>query len=336
MKVQGWIEQDKGACSFYRMELPFAALADAGMDARADRWVRGDDLLGWGVDLVVAQRVVDPNAIIILDALKQRGVPYLYETDDLLTAVDPENPVSHFYAKKAVKVLIDTAIRNSAGITVSTPELALEMNGYGLPVWVLPNHLPDYFGGPLFQSGQAHEGEGEVRVMWAGSLTHHGDFHEKVRYGLRKALRSDSAEFYCVGADYRAKLGGVGQHVPWSDSIPAFHRTLPRYDIGLAPLKRSRFNKCKSELKVIEYQAAGVVPVAEDIAPYRRAIRHGVDGFLCRTEHDWKAAIETLVEDHDLRSRMRQECLSRTPDRLIGRGAELWAEAYAEASPLPV
>ena len=75
MKVQGWIEQDKGACSFYRMELPFAALADAGMDARADRWVRGDDLLGWGVDLVVAQRVVDPNAIIILDALKHSPAP---------------------------------------------------------------------------------------------------------------------------------------------------------------------------------------------------------------------------------------------------------------------
>lgn len=333
IKVQGWVEQDKGACSFYRMEQPFHALFAGGVNASASRYVRGDDLLDAGVTLVVAQRVVDPNAIIILDALKQRGVPYLYETDDLLTAVDPENPVSHFYAKKAVKVLIDTAIRNSAGITVSTPELAAEMGGYGLPVWELPNSLPDYFGGPLFRSGQGHEGE--VRVVWAGSLTHHGDFHEKVRYGLRKAVRNGAA-FYCVGADYRSKLGGLGKHVPWSRNIPAFHRTLPRYDIGLAPLKRSRFNECKSELKVIEYQAAGVVPVAEDIAPYRRAIRHGVDGFLCRTEHEWKEAIETLVSDSDLRHRMRLECLSLTSDRLIGARVGMWESAYTEASPLPV
>lgn len=328
MKVQGWVEQDKGACSFYRMEQPFHALFAGGVNASASRYVRGDDLLDAGVTLVVAQRVVDPNAIIILDALKQRGVPYLYETDDLLTAVDPENPVSHFYAKKAVKVLIDTAIRNSAGITVSTPELAAEMGGYGLPVWELPNSLPDYFSGSLFQSGQGHEGE--VRVVWAGSLTHHGDFHERVRYGLRKAVRNGAA-FYCVGADYRSKLGGLGEHVPWSRNIPAFHRTLPRYDIGLAPLKRSRFNECKSELKVIEYQAAGVVPVAEDIAPYRRAITHGVNGFLCRTEHDWKDAIETLVNESDTLREMSQNCLALTGPRLLSSNIEKWATTYEEA-----
>lgn len=330
VKVQGWVEQDEGACSFYRMEQPFGALSNAGWRAPADKWIRGDDMLAAGVELVVAQRVCDPNAIIILGALKQRGVPYLYETDDLLTQLDPENPVSRFYAQEHIQLFIDTAIRNSAGITVSTPELAEEMAEYERPISVLPNCLPDYFGDLLFALGQADLGERPTRILWAGSATHDGDFHERVRYGLRKALRGD-AQFFSMGADYRHKLGGLGDHVPWSDSIPSFHRSLPRYDIGLAPLKRSRFNECKSELKVMEYQGAGVVPVAEDIAPYRRAIEHGVTGFLCRTEHDWKRAIETLVNEPDTLREMSVNCLALTGPRLLSSNIEKWAETYEGA-----
>lgn len=330
-KVHGWIEMDMGACPFYRMEQPFEAMAAQGWPVAASKWVRGDDLLRDEVDLVVAQRVADPNAIIILDALKQRGIPYLYETDDLLTAIDPENPVARFYNDPSIRLFIETAIVNSAGITVSTPELAEEMEQYERPVTVLPNCLPDYFGDLLFALGQEDVGERPTRIIWAGSATHHGDFHEEMRYGLRKALRGD-AEFYCVGADYRHKLGGLGQHVPWSESIPAFHRTLPRYDIGLAPLQRTRFNECKSELKVIEYQAAGVVPVAQDIAPYRRAIEHGVNGFLCRTEHDWKRALETLVNEPDTLREMSVNCLTLTPGRLLSSNIERWAETYEAAA----
>lgn len=325
-KVHGWVEQDSGACSFYRMEQPLEQMAAQGWPVAASRWVRGDDLLADGVDLVVAQRVSDPNATIILDALKQRGLPYLYETDDLLTDLDPENPVSNYFRSKTVQWVIDTAIRNSAGITVSTPELAAEMQGYDLPVTVLPNCLPNYFAGPLFTSGARREGP--PRIVWAGSATHHGDFHKNVRYGLKKGLRGET-EVFCLGYDYTRKLGVEASHIPWSPSIPAFHRTLPHFDIGIAPLKRSRFNECKSELKVAEYQAAGVVPVAEDIAPYRRAIRHGVDGFLCRTEHDWKAALEALTSDPELLARMRAECLSLTAPRLLSANIGLWADAYS-------
>jgi glycosyltransferase involved in cell wall biosynthesis len=57
-----------------------------------------------------------------------------------------------------------------------------------------------------------------------------------------------------------------------STSYPRFARWLLEqraFDIGLAPLVANRFNDCKSDLKILDYGALGIVPVVSDGRTYR-------------------------------------------------------------------
>lgn len=332
MKVSGWAA-DESACGFYRIAQPFAALAAAGEDVSVETTaVRGADLLEDGTTLIVAQRTADPEQTILLDALKQGGIPYLYETDDALLNLDPANPVAKAYASPVVRFVIETAMLNAEAITVSTPELAEMVSPYG-EAHVLPNALPDYFLSLDFDSIEGRKSDGIVVVSWAGSSTHHGDFHKEVQYGLRKSLAwNDHLRFVCQGHDYRRALRVEGIHVPWSEDIPSFHRSLTGYDIGLCPLAVTPFNKAKSGLKAMEYQAAGVVPVAQDMPGYRSIITDGVDGFLVRTAKEWLDAIQTLATDHELRARMREAGLARTAERTYSARVGEWQAVYRKFS----
>ena len=76
------------------------------------------------------------------------------------------------------------------------------------------------------------------------------------------------------------------------------------WDVGIAPLVNTEFNKCKSELKYIEFSALGIPVVASRIEGYEEAIEDGVDGYLATSENEWVSKLVTLLEDPVLRNGM--------------------------------
>jgi len=57
---------------------------------------------------------------------------------------------------------------------------------------------------------------------------------------------------------------------------------LANFDVGIAPIVNSSFNRGKSNLKILETGAHGIPAVASKVAPYARFIDHGKDGFFSR------------------------------------------------------
>ena len=78
----------------------------------------------------------------------------------------------------------------------------------------------------------------------------------------------------------------------------------------------------------MEYQAAGIVPVASNCEAYRSVITDGVDGFLCGTQSQWKDALMTLATEPETRLRMRRAALRNTTERLVKSNTSVWVEAY--------
>jgi glycosyltransferase involved in cell wall biosynthesis len=74
-------------------------------------------------------------------------------------------------------------------------------------------------------------------------------------------------------------------------------------DVALAPLKETTFNKCKSELKIIEAAAMGKALIASDVYPYNEILRHGENALVVKEsrKRDWYKAIKTLTNDADMR-----------------------------------
>jgi len=328
-RVFGWAA-DTGACGYYRIENPFEEMARLGHKVSHGLSVSGQELVD-DYDVVVAQRVVFPEVVEVLAAVQRSegGSRVVYEIDDNLIEVDPLNPVAPHFRRLDVRTALLTCISIADAITVTTEPLAEFYSTWNRNVHVVPNRLPNYFASWLPELALMSPTEGNRRIVWAGSPTHGQDFHnaKELRYGLRRAIDWGNADLTFMGADYRRKMGG-GNFIPWSGDIPSYHRSLlGAYDIGLCPLARTKFNDGKSGLKAMEYQAAGIVPIATDCPSYRGIIEHGRNGFLCRTQQDWHEAFQALQDDEVLRG-MRTECLALTRDRTYAANISDWTDVY--------
>lgn len=155
--------------------------------------------------------------------------------------------------------------------------------------------------------------EGAIKLVYAAGRDHAGIFHEFIapilpelekRYGERFSLTT-------VGVDpdlsafrgYRMKL----EHV---DGMPLEkYRNYMRsqcFDIGLAPLHDSNFNKCKYYNKFLEYTLVGTTGIFSDCEPYTLIVKDRENGLLAEnTPEGWYRAICEAVDD----SSLRKSCL---------------------------
>ena len=321
-EVLGWTADDS-ACGHYRMIWPFQVLRTEGLRARQTRELTGEAMLE--ADLTIVQRVSTVEATQLVELVAKEGGRLAYECDDLLWALDPSNAAYSQFNDRHVQRRIARAVESCAAVIVSTAELAHEfMERWDLPTYVLPNCVPDYMA-RIAPRGPRSSVSSPV-IGWAGSPTHGGDMIQDASYGLRRALQSGGT-FRSMGADYRKALRVEGDFIPWDTDITAYHLSLGQFDIGICPLERTRFNRSKSPIKAMEYQAAGVVPVATDCHAYRDVIEHGVTGFLCSTQKQWADALRTLVNDDDVREQMSAACSALTPSRTYGAQSQLWADS---------
>ena len=102
-------------------------------------------------------------------------------------------------------------------------------------------------------------------------------------------------------------------------------------DVAVVSLEDNLFNRCKSNIKWLEYSACGIAGVYSDLPPYNSCIRHGQTGLLVGNRvQDWFQAIDTLVTNTSLRRDMaqkaRQEVLSDYT--LASPRVRRYAEAY--------
>ena len=66
----------------------------------------------------------------------------------------------------------------------------------------------------------------------------------------------------------------------WNDEEHV-HSLLAHVDIGVAPLRDSEINRCKSAFKVKQFLSCGVPVLASPIGENSRFVDHGRNGFLC-------------------------------------------------------
>lgn len=86
----------------------------------------------------------------------------------------------------------------------------------------------------------------------------------------------------------------------WSAHKSKYNDVYASFDIALAPLANTTFNKMKSELKILESGAYALPTIVSNIEPYSAAINAGVV-WAANDEKDWIKAIKVLSKDKTLR-----------------------------------
>lgn len=337
---------DASACGYYRVAIPLTELNMAhGHETAITMLMPMDphDPL-YDVDVFVIQRVVhDEIADFVTGPLRAAhpDLKIIYELDDLVTDLHPTNEQAWaYYAADGRLEVFKELIAACDGVTTTTVTLAQELSELNPNVHVLPNRLPNWAGGLTHNDATDYDlydvvtkSKRKVQIVYTGGPSHVIDV-QNLSYGIGRTINQlgDKVGFTSYGHPWITDLGikerpGV-QYRPWTFDFPAYQASLVGYDIGIAPLRDNRFNRSKSAIKVYEYWAAGVVPVVSDVQPYAEEIEHGVDGFLCRTDNDWRKAIVELSEDTDRLKEMREAGYKRVPDLLISSEAHRWAEVY--------
>ena len=157
----------------------------------------------------------------------------------------------------------------------------------------------------------SYNGNQYVKIGYFGTMTHNNDLELIHNVILRlKDIFSKKG----IQVDLEVIGASIDENVDWFDvkkmpyypmSMATFMKWIAaraNWDIGIIPLVNTEFNKCKSELKYIEFTALGVPIVASDVDAYKDTIEEGVTGFLANNEDEWVNKLSMLIEDPKLRN----------------------------------
>ncbi|SFQ25760.1 glycosyltransferase [Variovorax sp. 770b2] len=261
--------------------------------------------------------------------MREQGKKIVFDIDDLM--IDPDladtkiidGIRSNAHPQNAVRELFESVRKSMLAADVcftSTQELAYHMRWSGKTTHVLfngfDNHTLELSRSSASQWRDART-DNLIRIGYAGgSKTHQRDLGLAIE-AIARVLRDNemcrlvlfqtSSGARLVEVDEYPVMTGLEDRIEWRpfqtlDSLP---REMARFDINLAPLEFGNpFCEAKSELKFFEAALVKVPTIASPTGPFRRAIEHGVSGFLAATADDWFHYLSSLVSDKLLRQRI--------------------------------
>lgn len=243
-------------------------------------------------DVVIIQRPTSYLWPTTIMALREAGVRVVIDWDDDPMALSPDHPawqkVNPKYSPMDNYVHAKAAMGMADAVVVSTPAL---QNRYGGTV--VRNAIPASY---LVEPRTAVNVP--LQVGWPGAVWNHPGDLDVTRGGVALAIEKCDAGFVNLGDStgvaealrLKRPLTAIG-HVP----IAEYPAIVAQWDVGIAPLADTLFNRSKSYLKPLEYAALGVPFVCSDLPEYRLFVEQGC-GYLAERARDWETIVKMLLQ----------------------------------------
>jgi glycosyltransferase involved in cell wall biosynthesis len=282
--------------------------------------VDAEEALNYRADIIVTQRYAVPDldaADALIRHCRRHGIALLYDLDDDLRHVPREHPDARLL--RPLARVVSRLARGADAVWVSTPALAATLAELNGGVRVVENGLDERLWTAAAPPPTPRQGP--VRILFMGTATHDADF--AIVEGALARLASVFAEHVSVellGVSSRRDLPSwvnrIGMPVHATASYPGFVHwiTQQHWDIGIAPLADTPFNRCKSAVKTLDYAALGLPVLASNRAAYRGTLADGPAGrLLPDDENAWFVALARLVRDARLRRRLSESARTAFP-----------------------
>jgi len=338
-------------CWLYRQFLPGEALKSKGHDVKyialgkqiEQKWLEYPDV-------VVFTRVYPTDPMIAVRQFKRMGKKVVYEIDDDLWHVNPDNPSVSISSDKRVQY--EKLMSEVDAITTTTEVLAKLLRKFNKNVYVCPNSISYN----IFK--ERDDNNDILKIGYAGASSHWEDltlvtkalielqkkhefvFHvqgmtgtplESEMYGyqqiLRHGLRPEQNTYMKKALDWFDQVRELRFfHTPFypPELYPSVLKRTS-FDIGLAPLMDNEFNHSKSCIKFYEYAATGTATLASDVLPYNKEV-----GYCAKnTQKDWTKKLEKLIVDKKFRKQLlaKQQKWVRENRDLVNV-VDLWERAF--------
>jgi Glycosyl transferases group 1 len=316
----------------YRVIVPMQEMARRGHTVhwpgdRTFRLLEAGEVPPW--DAMHIQQMHDEEGLEIMARLRRAGVAVVWDSDDDISAVERGSEAWHRQGgrrgiKRRAKQAAQAA-RTAHLVTTTNEHLAQVYRERGAEhVVVVENYVsPD----DLRHPRRRHQGI-VIGVTCAGE--HEPDLR-RMRFAemLERLLeRHDGVRVIAIGVDLRLRHEHRYQYV-WGCDIDELIPLESEFDIGLAPLRDTAFNRARSNVKLKEYAAAGAMWLASPVGPY---LGMGEEqGGLLVGDEDWLAALEALLTDADRRRALTERARTWVQGQTIRAAAARWQAAYRGA-----
>ena len=140
-----------------------------------------------------------------------------------------------------------------------------------------------------------------------GGARAHSDDLRSVIPALAGVMERHPEVVFAVMGDPAVKplLAGLPPaRVSFSDwgPLPDYYRFLENVDVGLAPLSPSPYDRCRGDIRFVEYAAHGVLAICAELDPYRDIVRPGQTGYLYRDVTELETVLERALAEGEVRA----------------------------------
>lgn len=316
----------------YRVIVPLQEMARQGHTVhwpgdRTFMQLRDGGIPSW--DAMHVQQMHDEEGLEIIARMRRAGVAVVWDSDDDISAITRGSEGWHRHGgRRGIRRHFKQALQaaHSAHLVTTTNEqLAQVYREQGVEhVVAIENYLAPE---DLRHPRRRHQGI-VIGITAAGE--HEPDLRRlKLGESLERLLeRHDGVRVIAVGVDLRLRSEHRYQHVR-DVEIHELLSLEAEFDIGLAPLRDTRFNRARSNVKLKEYAAAGAMWLASPIGPY--AGMGEAQGGLLVGDDEWLPVLEALLTDRDRRRALTERAGAWAREQTIRAGAARWQSAYRGA-----
>jgi hypothetical protein len=288
----------------------------------------GNGAVPQGLDALHVQQMHDERALEVMERMRRGGVAVVWDTDDDISAVRRGSEAYHRLGgrrgvRRHFKQAI-TAARTAHLVTTTNEHLAQVYRDEGVErVVAIENYLAPH---DVTHPRRRHQGI-VIGITAAGE--HEPDLR-KMRFGqtLDRLLEArDGIRVVAIGADLRllSHRYTYVRPVEIEDLIP----TEAEFDVGLAPLLDTGFNRARSNVKLKEYAAAGAMWLASPVGPY---VGMGEEqGGLLVEDDRWFETLHALLDDDARRRELTERARTWAAGQTIRAGAARWQAVFREA-----
>lgn len=275
-------------CTYIRIFTPLLSTAfNSEFEVRIGTLKSATSILA---DVVIINRVPCEHASELtgfLSYLQTTETKLIYDIDDQLLDFSDSHPEAMVYSDRqtVVRELLSAADQ----VWVSTKPLAEAFGPLCKNIRVFENYLDlglcEKYSEPRSHSCSDSK---KFNILYMGSATHEADL---------KLVLDALNELYLEDLNINLYLIGVTDNTPEYSWIKVIHppenasnnnypefmrwlRSLRIFDLGIAPLEDSNFNRCKSAIKFWDYSSMNIPTLASNVDAYNTLIIHGENGFL--------------------------------------------------------
>jgi L-malate glycosyltransferase len=239
----------------------------------------------------------------------RRGKPLIYLLDDPLY-IPYRSPANGWLSYLKFFGKVKTLCRSSAVVLANSPSHCAFARRYNANVWQIPSLVDgDLYTGWKPRTDTDHE---RVCVGWSGSPSTVANL-QVVRRPLQALSARSDVELVMIGAPDFGLPEVPHTRVQWRAETEV--EDLRRLDVGLVPVPLTRWTPHKFFLKLVQYMALGIPPVATPLGSNATVITDGETGFLARDDAEWQRTVGRLVGDAELRERIGQRAAALAHER---------------------